>query len=171
MSLHQYESFAKFSFIRFAISGRSFTWESAHLIPHSSSPFFKAVCSDGDIPSLNLSLALSSQSLPQRCNRSWKKKCCFVWFGDLHPINNLSEIKERVFLGWTSSKLGLMFLPKDKTHRRRWGSNPRPFGLQSSTLPLSHCAPPPPPPPPPKKLYLTFFKINVFKKIFKAPKL
>ena len=24
---------------------------------------------------------------------------------------------------------------------RRWGSNPRPFGLESSTLPLSHCAP------------------------------
>ena len=24
---------------------------------------------------------------------------------------------------------------------RRWGSNPQPFGLESSTLPLSHCAP------------------------------
>ena len=27
------------------------------------------------------------------------------------------------------------------TQWRRWGSNPRPFGLESSTLPLSHCAP------------------------------
>ena len=34
-----------------------------------------------------------------------------------------------------------MFLLKDTTQWRRWGSNPRPFGLESSTLPLSHCAP------------------------------
>ena len=27
------------------------------------------------------------------------------------------------------------------TQWRRWGSNPWPFGLESSTLPLSHCAP------------------------------
>ena len=27
------------------------------------------------------------------------------------------------------------------TQWRRWGSNLRPFGLESSTLPLSHCAP------------------------------
>ena len=30
---------------------------------------------------------------------------------------------------------------KDTTQWRRWGSNPWPFGLESSTLPLSHCAP------------------------------
>ena len=66
---------------------------------------------------------------------------CFVWFDSLRPINNLSVIKGRVFLGWTSTKLGLMFLLKDTTQWRRWGSNPRPFGLESSTLPLSHCAP------------------------------
>ena len=65
----------------------------------------------------------------------------FVWFDSLRPINNLSVIKGRVFLGWTSTKLGLMFLLKDTTQWRRWGSNPRPFGLESSTLPLSHCAP------------------------------
>ena len=65
----------------------------------------------------------------------------FVWFDSLRPINNLSVIKGRVFLGWTSTKLGLMFLLKDTTQRRRWGSNPRPFGLESSALPLSHCAP------------------------------
>ena len=34
-----------------------------------------------------------------------------------------------------------MFLLNDTTQWRRWGSNPRPFGLESSTLPLSHCAP------------------------------
>ena len=65
----------------------------------------------------------------------------FVWFDSLRPINNLSVLKRRVFLGWTSTKLGLMFLLKDTTQWRRWGSNPRPFGLESSTLPLSHCAP------------------------------
>ena len=65
----------------------------------------------------------------------------FVWFDSLRPINNLSVIKGRVFLGWTSTKLGLMFLLKDTTHRRWWGSNQRPLGLDSSTLPLSHCAP------------------------------
>ena len=65
----------------------------------------------------------------------------FVWFDSLRPINNLSVIKGRVFLGWTSTELGLMFLLKDTTQWRRWGSNPRPFGLESSALPLSHCAP------------------------------
>ena len=65
----------------------------------------------------------------------------FVWFDSLRPINYLSVIKGRVFLGWTSTKLGLMFLLKDRTQWRRWGSNPRPLGLESSTLPLSHCVP------------------------------
>ena len=34
----------------------------------------------------------------------------FVWFDSLLPINNLSVIKGRVFLGWTSTKLGLICL-------------------------------------------------------------
>ena len=34
----------------------------------------------------------------------------FIWFDSLHPINNLSDIKGRVYLGWTSAKLGLMCL-------------------------------------------------------------
>ena len=34
----------------------------------------------------------------------------FVWFDSLRPINNLSVIKGRVFLGWTSTKLRLMCL-------------------------------------------------------------
>ena len=59
-----------------------------------------------------------------------------VLFDSLRPINNLSVIKRRVFLGWTSTKLGLMFLLKDTTQWRWWGSNPQPLGLESSTLPL-----------------------------------
>ena len=62
----------------------------------------------------------------------------FVWFDSLRPINNLLVIKGRVFLGWTSTKLSSMFLLKDTTQWRRWGSNPQPLGLESSTLPLSH---------------------------------
>ena len=65
----------------------------------------------------------------------------FVWFDSLRSINNLSAIKGRVLLGWTSTKPGLMFLLKDTTQWRRWGSNPRPLGLESSIQPLSRCAP------------------------------
>ena len=65
----------------------------------------------------------------------------FVWFDSLRPINNLSVIKGRVFLAWTSTKLGLMFLLKDTMQWPRWGSNPLPLSLESSTLPLSHSAP------------------------------
>ena len=36
-----------------------------------------------------------------------------VWFDSLRPINNFSVIKQQVFLGKTSTKLGLMFLLKD----------------------------------------------------------
>ena len=31
-------------------------------------------------------------------------------------------------------------LLKDTTQWRRWDSNPRPLGLESSTIPMSHCA-------------------------------
>ena len=65
----------------------------------------------------------------------------FVWFESLRPINNLSVKQGLVFLGWTSTKLGLLFLLKDTTQWHLWGSNPRPLSLESSTLPLSHCAP------------------------------
>ena len=67
--------------------------------------------------------------------------CLFVWFVSLRPVNYLSAIKRRVFLGWTSSKLGLMFLLKDTTQWRKRGSNPRPLGHESRTLPQGHCAP------------------------------
>ena len=63
----------------------------------------------------------------------------FVLFDSLRPINNLSVIKGGVFLGWTSTKLRLISLLKDTMQWPRWGSNLRPLGLQSSTLPLSHC--------------------------------
>ena len=52
-------------------------------------------------------------------------------------VVNQSVLKGRVFLVWTSTKLGLMFLLKDTT---QWGSNPLSLGLESSTLPLSNCA-------------------------------
>ena len=39
-------------------------------------------------------------------------KSIFVWFDSLHPINNLSVKQGRVFLGWTSTKIGWMCLPK-----------------------------------------------------------
>ena len=32
--------------------------------------------------------------------------CLFDWFDSLRPINNLSAKQGRVFLGWTSNKLG-----------------------------------------------------------------
>ena len=73
--------------------------------------------------------------------KTFTHDCLFAWFDSLRPINNISVIKGRVFLGWTSTKLGLMFLLKDTTQWRRWGSNPRPFSIESSTLPLSHYAP------------------------------
>ena len=41
------------------------------------------------------------------------------------------------YVDGNTAKLGLMFLLKDTTQWRRWGSNPRPFGIESSTLPLS----------------------------------
>ena len=56
----------------------------------------------------------------------------------LRPINNLSVIKLRVFLDWTSTKLGLMFLLKDTTQWRRWGSNRGPL---VSSQALYHWAP------------------------------
>ena len=35
-----------------------------------------------------------------------RKHEVFVWFDSLRPINNLSVKQGRVFLGWTSTKLG-----------------------------------------------------------------
>ena len=51
------------------------------------------------------------------------KQMVFVWFDSLRPINNLSVKKGRVFLGWTSTKLVLMFLLKDTTQWHKTNGN------------------------------------------------
>ena len=64
--------------------------------------------------------------------------CCCLFDLILYaPVNSLSVMSGRVFLGWTST----LYLLKDTTQWRRWGSNLRPFGLELSTLPLTNCAP------------------------------
>ena len=63
----------------------------------------------------------------------------FVWFDSLRPINNLSVIKGRVFLGWTSTKLGLMCLAqghKAVTLVRLKPAAPRSRVKHSTTEPL-----------------------------------
>ena len=63
---------------------------------------------------------------------------CLIWL--FMSNQHLSVIKGRVFLDRTSTKLGFKFLLKSTAQWRRWGSNSRPFGRESSTLPLSHSA-------------------------------
>ena len=52
---------------------------------------------------------------------------------DLMLTSNLLVMNGRVFLCWTITKLGLMFLLNDTT---QWSRNPRPLGLEANTLPL-----------------------------------
>ena len=52
---------------------------------------------------------------------------CLIWFFMSH---------QQSFSYKGTGLPGLMFLLKDTTKWRPWGSNPRPFGLESSTLPL-----------------------------------
>ena len=67
---------------------------------------------------------------------------CFVWFDSLCPINNLSVKQGRVYLGWTSTKLGLMCFAQGPQRSDAGDAQTRgPLGLESSTLPLSQCAP------------------------------
>ena len=49
------------------------------------------------------------------------------------PVNNFSVMSGWVFPDWTSTKQGYVLL-KDTTQWRRWGSNPQPLDLGSSTL-------------------------------------
>ena len=67
--------------------------------------------------------------------------CLFVWFDSLRPINNLSAKQGQLedFLGWISTKLGQMCLAQGPQHSDAGEALTR--GLESSTLPLSHCAP------------------------------
>ena len=65
---------------------------------------------------------------------------CLIWF-----LTSLSTIFQLCQDGssWVEPVLrkDKCFLLKDTTQLRRWCSNPRPFGLEASTLPLNHCAP------------------------------
>ena len=66
---------------------------------------------------------------------------CLIWF-----FTSLSRIFQicRDGSSWVEpvlSKDKYVLLWKDTTQWCRWGSNPQPLGLESSTLPLSHCAP------------------------------
>ena len=62
----------------------------------------------------------------------------FVWFDSLRPINNLSVKQGRVYLGWTNTKLGLMFLLKDP--QRSDADETRTRGPSVSSQALYHWA-------------------------------
>ena len=59
------------------------------------------------------------------------------------PVNNLSVISGQVFLGWTSTNQGLMCLAQGHNAVTSVRLKPTALGSchESSTLPLSHCAP------------------------------
>ena len=65
---------------------------------------------------------------------------CLIWFFTSHQQSfsyigtGLPGLKQY----WARINVSCS---RTTTQWRRWGSNPRPFGLESSTLPLSHCAP------------------------------
>ena len=68
--------------------------------------------------------------------------CVGFWFDSLRPINNLSVMLGQVFLGWTSTtKLGYMCLAQGHNAVTPVRLEPAALCLESSTLPLSHCAP------------------------------
>ena len=65
----------------------------------------------------------------------------FVWFDSLCPINNLSVIKGWAFLGWTSTKLGLMCLAhghKAVTPMRLKPAAPRSWVKHSTIEPMCY---------------------------------
>ena len=65
--------------------------------------------------------------------------CLFVWFDSLYPINNISVLYGRVFLGWTSTKLGLKGLAQGHNAvmpTRLEPAAPRPRFKHSATEPL-----------------------------------
>ena len=66
------------------------------------------------------------------------KKFFFVWFDSLCAINNLSVKQGWVFLFWLRINVSCS---RATRQWRWWGSNLWPLSLESSTLPLSHCAP------------------------------
>ena len=84
----------------------------------------------------NLILGLSMNIF----RKTWTMTFKLHWFIILFdlilyvPVNNFSVMSGQVFLGWTSTKQGLMCLLKDTMQWRGWGSN-----LISSQA-FCHCA-------------------------------
>ena len=75
---------------------------------------------------------------------------CWQKNHELHrAVLLLSSVPSTIFLlnrdgsSWAEPVLSRINVPcsRTTTQWRLWGSNPRPLGLKSSTLPLSHCAP------------------------------
>ena len=60
--------------------------------------------------------------------------CLFVWFDSLRPINNLSIKQGRVFLGWTSTKLGWMCLAQGPQRTDAGEARNRGFSVSSQAL-------------------------------------
>ena len=60
----------------------------------------------------------------------------FIWFYSLRPINNLSFKQRRVFLGWTSTKLGEMCLAQGQ--QRSDACEARTRGPSASSQALYH---------------------------------
>ena len=84
--------------------------------------------------------------------------CLFVWFFTFQSTffqlcRDRSSYVEAVL---NKDKCVLL---KDTTQWRRWGSNPRSLVLESSTLPLSHCAP--------KNILYWTLKKNIYLWIFR----
>ena len=67
-------------------------------------------------------------------SKPMKEFVCLIW--SLCPINNLSVVKGRVFLGWTSTKLGLMYLAQGHNAVGLEPAAPRSRVKHSTTEPL-----------------------------------
>ena len=73
--------------------------------------------------------------------RKWPRDVFFYLSLNV-PVNNFSVMLGRVFVGWSSTKQGLMCLAQGHNAVMLVRLKPTILGLQSSILPLSHCAPP-----------------------------
>ena len=65
---------------------------------------------------------------------------CLIWFFTSHQqsFSYIGTVLPGLNQYWARINVSCS---RTTTQWRRWGSNPRPFGLESSTQPLSHCAP------------------------------
>ena len=109
-----------------------------------SAPFFCSLATKSSLftSRLKYSLWISSNS----CFHLWYSFCvfffffCLLWYFTSHStIFQLCQDGS----SWVEPVLSKhkCVLLKDTTQWGQWGSNQRPLGLESSTLPLSHCAP------------------------------